>query len=349
MPAVFFCADPNEFMRISVLSKCVAGLAIPLLAVWLTAGEQPWQELASLPEPNGGFICGESAGAIFVVGGTNWTGGQKHWLRTVHRLDLATLRWSSLEPLPQSLAYALGGSGAGGLLIAGGSTGSAVFTGVVRVVGEKVTFDANNGIKVPAVLSFGGLVGDELVWVGGTDDAANAKGFRRDAYAWNVHTGQQRALAPYPGPASGLAAAAVAGDELFAFGGAGWDTTTGSVANLTVAYAYAPRQDAWRRLSPLPYAVRGLAAVRVDDQHIYLAGGYTGDAKEFTGQAFLYDISQDRYTPAAPLPYSGCVSLVASGDFVYCLGGEDQQRHRSAAVYRSKVSALIQTLGRTER
>jgi len=31
------------------------------------------------------------------------------------------------------------------------------------------------------------------------------------------------------------------------------------------------------------------------------------------------------------------------------LGGEDQQRHRSAAVYRSKISALIQTLGRAER
>jgi hypothetical protein len=32
--------------------------------------------------------------------------------------------------------------------------------------------------------------------------------------------------------------------------------------------------------------------------------------------------------------------LVASGDYVYGLGGEDLQKHRSAAVYRIKIAAL---------
>ena len=47
--------------------------------------------------------------------------------------------------------------------------------------------------------------------------------------------------------------------------------------------------------------------------------------------------------PAPPLPYRACVSLVASGDYVYCLGGEDLQKHRSAAVYRVKIAELSQT------
>ena len=95
-----------------------------------------------------------------------------------------------------------------------------------------------SGIAVPAVLAAGAQLGDELIWVGGSDDAANAAGFRRDAFAWNVRTGEQRTLAPYPGPALGVATATNAGDELFVFGGAGWNDSTKAIFNLTDAYAF---------------------------------------------------------------------------------------------------------------
>lgn len=326
------------FMPSYHLFTCVAGLALPLLSVGLGAAEQPWQELPPLPEPNGGFLCSVVPGGIVVLGGTNWAGGQKNWLTTVHRLDLATLRWSSLEPLPQPLAYALGGVGGSSLIFVGGTTGTAPFQGTVRVAGRKVTSDASHGITIPAVLSAGGQVGDEIICVGGTNDAANVKDFRREAFAWNIQTGQRRTLPPYPGPAFGTAASAVAGDELLVFGGARWDAPTQSVVNLTDAYAFSPRRNAWRRLRPLPSPVRGLAAVPLDAQHLYLAGGYNNDG--FTDEAFIYELAGDRYRPAPRLPHRASVGLVKSGDFVFCLGGEDKMKHRSAAVYRIKVSAL---------
>lgn len=318
--------------------KSAAGLALPLLTVCLGAAEQPWQELAPLPEANGGFVSGGLPAAIIVVGGTNWIGGQKQWLRTVHRLDLATLRWDSLESLAQPLAYALGALDGDGLIFVGGTTGAAAFHGAVRVARGKPTTDSAHGIAIPAVLSAGGQIGDELIWAGGTDDAANVKDFRRDAFAWNSRTGRQRTLPDYPGPPFGTAASAVAGDELFVFGGARWDESTQAVVNLTEAFAFSPRRNTWRRLNPLPSAVRGLTAVTLDAKHLYLAGGYKDDG--FTAQAFVYDISADHYRPGTPLPQSASVGLVKAGDFVYCLGGEDRMKHRSAAVYRIKVSDL---------
>ena len=36
--------------------------------------------------------------------------------------------------------------------------------------------------------------------------------------------------------------------------------------------------------------VRGITAVTLDDNHVYLAGGYTSDADGFTADAFVFDV-----------------------------------------------------------
>jgi len=316
-------------------------LAVPLLSACLRAGEQPWQELPAMPEPNGGFMCGALTDVIIVVGGTNWAGGEKQWLRTVHRLDLASLRWSSLSPLAQPLAYAVADADANGLIIAGGTTGTAAFPGSVRVMGTTVTEDPSRGLNRPAVLSSGALVGDELIVVGGTDDAANVQGLHRQALAWNIQTGERRALPDYPGPALGSAAAASVAGELFVFGGFRWDARTQTAVNLTEAYAFSPRTNQWRQLGALPRAVRGHAVLALDDRHIYLAGGYQGTAEGFVNQAYIYDIVANSYTLAPPLPYGAMASLVRSGEYVYCLGGEDKPKHRTASCYRIKAQELF--------
>lgn len=327
-------------MHNMIFSKWLVALAVPLLSASIRAGDQSWQKLNAMPEPNGGFIGLALPDAIIVVGGTNWGDGEKHWLRTVHRLDLVSLNWSSLTPLGQPLAYGVGDVDAAGLIIVGGSTGRAIFKGRVEVAGTKVTEDQTRGLARPAVLSAGGRIGDELIIVGGTDDAANVQGFHRQSLAWNIQTGDCRALADYPGPAFGLAAAVSVANELFVFGGGRWDGPTQGVVNLTDAYAFSPRTNQWRRLSALPRAVRGLAAVALDDRHIYLAGGYQGGPEGFVDQAFIYDISQDNFAPATPLPYGAIVGLVRSGGYVYCLGGEDKLKHRTASCYRIKVEEL---------
>lgn len=319
----------------------MAALVAQLLLVSLNAVNQHWQELPALPEANGGFVCGSLPDAIIVAGGTNWTDGQKQWLKSVRRLDVRDLRWSELGSLEQPLAYAQLGISHEEMFLVGGTSGSAAFHGKVSIGGGKVAYASTGGFTIPTVLAAGGQIADELLCVGGVDDLANSTGYRRNAFAWNVKTGMQRILPPYPGPAFGMAAAAVTGNELFLFGGATWDATIQAVVNLSEAYAFSPLRNRWRRLTPLPIRVRGVSAVALDDWHLYIAGGYMNKELEFTDQGFIYDLKNDHYRAAIALPYSGMVSLVRSGDYIYCLGGEDKQRHRSAAVYRIKVSDLL--------
>ena len=304
-------------------------------------GAGAWQELPPLPESNGGFVCSDWEGRVLVLGGTNWVDGEKKWLTGVHLFDPVTQRWESLEPLALPLAYALVGSTPSGLLVAGGSTGTEPFKALLRLERGQVIVQDNPILDSPAVVSAGGLVGEELIVVAGTDDTANLAGFRRDAFAWNVRTGEQRVLPPYPGPAMGITCSVVIDDELLVFGGASWDVTTQKVTNLSGAYAFSLGSNSWRNLRAMPLGVRALAAVQLDANRIYLAGGVHNDAEGTTDRAWIYELAEDRYTPALPLPYRAYVGLVLCDGFVYCLGGEDKGRHRTDIVYRVRVSDLV--------
>ena len=112
--------------------------------------------------------------------------------------------------------------------------------------------------------------------------------------------------------------------------------------NLTEAQAFSVRQNKWRALKPMPQAVRGLAAVRLDDRHFYLGGGCRNDPVGFTDAAFAYDLVEDRCTPAPPLPYrAALVGLIRDGDHVYCIAGEPAGQHRTDGVYRIQRSELL--------
>ena len=323
------------------MTQSIARTACLVVAYAANANAGTWQKLPPLPESNGGFICADWEGRVLILGGTNWVGDEKKWLAGVHQFDPVGQRWESLSPLAQPLAHALVGSTTSGLVIAGGSTGSSPFKGLLRLEQGQVIVKDSPILASPAVASAGGLVGEELIVVGGTDDVANVAGFRRDTFAWNVRTGEQRVLQPYPGPALGITASVVVGNELLVFGGASWDAAARKVTNLSGAYAFSPGGDRWRDLRVMPCGVRALAAVQLDANRIYLAGGVRNDAEGTTDQAWIYELAEDRYTPAVPLPYRAYVGLVRSGGFVYCLGGEDKGKHRTDAVYRIGVADLV--------
>jgi N-acetylneuraminic acid mutarotase len=187
-------------------------------------------------------------------------------------------------------------------------------------------------LKQPAVLSASGAIDGQIIIVGGTDDAANVKGLSRATIAFDPSMGTTRELAEFPGAGFGVAGSAVVGGELFVFAGVIWDAGHNAIANTTDAHAFSLARNQWRSLAPYPVPVRGVTAVALDDHHIYLAGGYGAD--DFTDQAFVYDVTRDRYVAAEALPYRGQVGLVKCGDYVYCIGGEDRMKHRTDAMYR---------------
>lgn len=276
-----------------------------------------WQLLPPLPEPNGGFVCGHENGRIIIVGGTNWQGGKKNWLSKKHVFDPAKKTWSTDPKLDVKVAYAVPLQSERGFSFMGGFDGSKARSGMPH-----------------GVLAAGGDLPGFCIMTGGTDDPAHIAGVSRET--WLIGKNETR-MADYPGQPFAVAAFVVLGAELFVFGGMNYDAHTQLPVNTDVAFAFSPSKNAWRSLKPLSYANRGLAAVALDDQHIYLAGGYADD---FTADAVIYDVKADAYQKAKPLPYAAMVSLVKLDGFVYCLGGEDKKQSRTDKCFRIPVAEL---------
>jgi N-acetylneuraminic acid mutarotase len=193
--------------------------------------------------------------------------------------------------------------------------------------------------RVPQSLSLSGAAGvaDKLYIVGGAFDVANLATSSDVFCALHPGTGEVETLTPYPGGKIIVPAAAGLNGNIYVFGGAS-PGASGEVRNLNDSFIYSITDKRWTRGPSLPSAARGLASCVLDERHILVAGGYT---ERFSAECFIYDASSGRYSKSLSLPYAAMVSLVRSGDFVYCIGGEDKMKHRSADCYRIEWRKLL--------
>lgn len=355
--------DTRKRHRAGAIQDALALLCVLVFAsLACTTHAADWEPLPPLPEPNGGFVCGVHQGKIVIAGGTRWVDGKKRWPKAVHVFDPLVKRWSTTADLSSSIAYAVVFHGGDTFAFLGGFDGAGAAS--TFAWGDTQQIELHEDLFLPRtlVLAAGGAVGEWLIISGGTNNPANIAGLRRYTYAFKWgrpyagmhssmsdpvnprhgpyrHTGafEISRMADYPGKPFAVAASAVVGEELLVFGGMNYDAAADSPVNSTEAYAFSPAKNTWRTLRPLAVANRGLCAVTLDDQHIYLAGGYTDD---FTASAYIYDVKADNYEAAKPLPYAAMVSLIKLGGFVYCLGGEDKKQSRTDKCCRIPLEAL---------
>ncbi len=301
-----------------------------------------WEKLPPLPEANGGMACGVADDSIIVVGGTNWADGEKLWLDSVRRFDVKKGQWQTLDSLPHAFAYGAFASPAdrSDFLLLGGTDGGAPRKTLVSHSGKSATSTTADNLPDQIVLSTGGVVGDEFLIVGGTDDAANIAGMTTQTFSFDLEKKTVSPLPDYPGKPFAIAASAAVGKELFVFGGANWNAADETVPNTTDCFAFSVETKKWRKLKSFPLDVRGHTAVALDDHRIYLAGGYGGAPAGFLAKSFIYDISSDTYTEARPLPYAATAGLVILDGYLYCIGGEDQMKSRTDSFWRIAVEKL---------
>ena len=315
-------------------------LLISILALAMNTNAAEWEHLAPLPEPNGGFFCNAINGEIVVGGGTNWKDGTKHWLSRIHTYNPVTNQWREIGTLDAPLAYAAVGQDADAVWFAGGSSGTAT-NRVVWKMGADFAIKRAHTLDTGPVLAGGALIGTTLYTLGGTDDMDQLSRVTRTLLAVDLRTGGTVRLADYPEAAFMIGAFAACGDRLFAFGGARWDATTNEVANFSTAHAYSMVAERWEKLPPLPCVNRGITAVALDERHILLAGGYKNDEEEFTADTFIFDVKTSSYSATKPLPYKAMVGLVKSGEWLYCLGGENRKKQRTDAAFRIRWKDLL--------
>jgi hypothetical protein len=315
--ALIRCAHPAGSLRLSISAALRFQNALALMMIALSPAHAQWEQLPPLPEPNGGFVCGHQDGKIILVGGTNWREGKKYWLSKRRLFDPTTKTWSIDPMVNVTVAYAVPMQSERGFTFTGGFDGT----------------KARNP-RVGALAAGGAGPGFRVV-VGGTDDPSNISGVTNKTWLFSK---QPRQVADYPDKPFAVAANVVLGNELFVFGGMNYDSDAKLPRNTDVAYAFSPEKNAWRSLKRLSWAVRGSTAVTLDDNHVYIAGGYRED---FTAEAVIYDVKADSYRKALSLPYAAMVGLVRMGDHVYCLGGEDKKQSRADKFFRIPAAELL--------
>jgi N-acetylneuraminic acid mutarotase len=317
----------------------IVAVLLPL-AFAVDSGAADWECLAPLPEPNGGCIVGAAGDDIVVLGGTNWRNETKHWLKTIWRYDSPTNTWKRAGELPEAIAYAPTAQAGGGFYFAGGSDGVRTHRSL-QFVDETARVRTVAPLAFPMMYTSAAMANGAIYVAGGGTDPAALSTWTNAFRSIDPATGRITSLPEYPGGRLAHVALIAVGDELFAFTGSSFDSGRKEVVNSSAAFAFSIKAQAWRPLKPFPFAVRGLSAVNLDGGHIYLAGGYKNDSEEFTAEAYIFDIAAGRYTVARPLPYRAMTSLVKSGEWLYCLGGEDRKKHRTNAVFRIRWKELL--------
>jgi N-acetylneuraminic acid mutarotase len=311
-----------------------------LMSLPLDTVAAEWQRMASLPEPNGGFVTGVVDGQIFLAGGTNWEGGSKRWLDRVFTYDPARDAWRERSRLEAPLAYVIAAADADGLWIAGGSSGAATHRALRKVERDfsvRTVATCERGF----VYAGGARLGDTLYIVGGSDDQARFDKITNEVHALDLRSGALKRLAELPEPAYGVGATAACGGRVFVFGGYHATGPTDFV-NHASAWRFSPAENRWEPLPPMPAAHRGNTAVALDERHIFVAGGYKHDPEGFTAESFIFDTAEKKYRASKPLPHAGIVGLVQLGEHLYCLAGEDAKAHRTDAVWRIPWRALVE-------
>lgn len=304
------------------------------------AQSDDWQRLPPLPESNGGFIAGVMSGDLVVLGGTTWRKETKHWLDQIWIYRSRENQWHPAGRLPSAMAYATGGSGPDGIVLVGGSNGEQTHQQLFRF-DARFRFQARTRTPQRVVYAGGTVAGSNLYVLGGAADAADLKTISDAFFTIDLATGETKTLPAFPGGKVTLPVVIALGDRICVFTGMRFDPASGGVVNVASAYAYSIRQAKWSRIKEFPFPVRGLAGAALDGRHIYLGGGYKSDQEGFTDEAFLYDLQADAYRKTAPLPYRAMATLVKSGDKLYCLGGEDEKRHRTDRFYSIEWKRLI--------
>jgi N-acetylneuraminic acid mutarotase len=192
-------------------------------------------------------------------------------------------------------------------------------------------------IEKPTVYSATAIVGSKQFIIAGGGDAVDLKTLTNIVYSIDLVSGKTEALPDFPGGNLIVPTAAAIGGQLYVFTG-GYIEPNGQAVNVDSAFAYNINDRTWKKISPYPLAVRGLASCALDDRYILLGGGYTNG---FADVSYLYDTKMDAYLKTKPLPYPAMAMFLKTGENLYWLGGEDKMRHRSELVYVTKWKDIL--------
>jgi N-acetylneuraminic acid mutarotase len=294
-----------------------------------------WRRGPDLPSARDHLGCGMVDGMLVVAGGAYWRNEQKHYSADTIAYSPKTGKWIRLPFLPKPGAYGASAVIQDQLLIAGGANETGVLSSCIRLARRNGSFRWERLPDLPRPLfgSQGASIGDAFYAVGGAP-GMDESGTRaaEETMLILLQSGSPKWRACQAVPPRVGAAVASCGDRVFVFGGYGVQPD-GTLGNFSDAWRFDSLK--WKRLRDMPAPARWTTAIALDSTHVGLFGGY---GEGFLDKVFVYDTETDAYTETTPLPLpvANLAGGVADGT-VYLAGGEDLQRHRSAALFMGRI------------
>lgn len=315
-------------------------IALSILGAPAPTGEWiDWHRGPDLPGPRDHLGCGVVGGTFVVAGGAYWKNETKRFSAETIAYSPQSRKWTRLPSLPHASAYGASAVYRDRLIIAGGMDDTGALTRCVRLTKQKGTnrWDRLPDLPHRVAGARGAVVGSKFLVIGGAPAFDNTG--LKSAYhtvleldllhptKWN-----ERALADGLSPRIG-AASAVIGDRVYVFGGCGVQAD-GTIGNFGDAWSV--HDGVWKRMCDLPVKVRFATAIALDSRYIGIFGGY---GEDFLADVYLYDARKNVYVKSTRLPSPVCNAAGGLiGNIIYLAGGEDQKRHRSAALVIGKIA-----------
>ena len=300
----------------------------------LTANvEVQWSTKSPMLRAQAGGAAALFGNTMVIAGGTAWEGGVKHWLKDVQLYDVASDKWRSGPPLPESLAYGPFTQSGDALEIFGGTAGESMVRHIWKIDKAFNRWVRAGETPTDVLLGRAARVGRRVFLFGGCADVADLT--RCASIVWmREDEGPWQEVATLPAGPVALSASAVLNGRVFLFGGCSM-AAPGQLVNRAEAWSFDPATFAFRRLRDLPSANRGLSAAAAVGR-IWLFGGYAGDG--FTAESWSYDPSVDTFTSQTPMPVAmSSIEFLGRGKILWGAGGEDRMRGRSARTFSATI------------
>ncbi|HAV12385.1 MAG TPA: hypothetical protein DCX06_02650 [Opitutae bacterium] len=310
-----------------------------------TSSNADWKELATLPRALGGHTLATLNEQIFVLGGTYFDELEKSLSDEIFGYDSKNDRWDSVSntnerPIP---AYSIAAtSNSDTCILLGGLIKKAATESAVHINKSGRVMQQSWGLPDSLIYASGSRFGDLAIVSGGSKSADDLSQITNETFSLSLIDGSYRQLAPNPLNARCLCATTANQKSLFLFAGAAYEAD--SVINKPESAAYDVSSDTWRKLTDYPIPVRGAAAVTLNENSLYIAGGYDSSKGDFTNEAYVYHVTENSYQRARNIPYSAMVSLGKTEGYIYCVGGEDKAKHRSDATFRINIASILSSL-----
>ncbi|MBM3458668.1 MAG: hypothetical protein FJX77_09080 [Armatimonadetes bacterium] len=319
----------------------------------------PWSRLPELPQARGGSAVAWLGDRLVVAGGSYWKDETKRYSERVDAFNPAAGVWREVAPIPEPVASPGTAVDQEALYLVGGTTTGGAATRACWKLTPQPNWDWTRLPDLPEPRAYGAaaVLGNRLYFTASCRNPSDLNSVVPDAWVLNLARLEQgwRQVAPPPGPARCLSAAAVVRDRLYLFGGCHGNAGSQAV-NVADVVRYDPDRDRWEQRRALPRPLRTATAAVLPDGGIALAGGYSGGPTDgeqygpaygFERRVLIYNPGRDRFTEAAPLPIANAtVGLGVGPERLHAVGGEDRARSRTDAHFAVTLAELRVTRNR---